>query len=316
MLRRLAQSGRVLARTNGFTAVVRSSKYATAATSFEPISAEDEDESTAVGVNGIKEVILHSFEPQVFDFISKADNKLVQKLNLVPVHYAFKLNSATPQQLRQLTAENLYDTIASLEDPWLKEWKKNGDDVNKWHQSLKTCYGSLENAVYCWNEIKCAGIYPNRELYKTMIDIEARAGHIQGAGHTAGELTWNHRQDKPDDEMHNILLRMGLDLKDWRLANEQMQLMQVMGFKPDPQLVSRVHDLERTWDHAGFANWAFSNGPKPQCMIDVENEVYGRMRAQTCNMPYSPEPLAKRFARLRALGTNWIPEQYLTLPSQ
>eukprot|EP01027_Heterolobosea_sp_BB2_P025305 GEZU01038833.1.p1 GENE.GEZU01038833.1~~GEZU01038833.1.p1 ORF type:complete len:324 (+),score=114.67 GEZU01038833.1:364-1335(+) len=281
------------------------------ATATEPATASATE---AIGINGIKQAILDTFEPFVIEYVSKASSKLVEKLNVVPLHYAFKLNSATPAQLNQLTAENLYNTIARLEDPYIKEWKKNGKDEQKWYASLRSCYGSVETAIYCWNELKQAGIYPNKEFYKLLTDIEARAGHVAGAGYTVGELTWNHKKDKPDDEIHNILLRMGIDLKDWRLANEQMQLMKHMGFKPDPALVAKVDELEKTWDHDGFAKWAFENGPKPQCVIDMENEVYGRLKAQTCAMPYSPEPLAKRFARLRKTG--YIPEHLLTLPDQ
>ena len=54
--------------------------------------------------------------------------------------------------------------------------------------------------------------------------------------------------------------------------------------------------------------------PQIHSLQEVENEVYTRMKVQTCALPFSPEPIAKRFERLRKY--NFIPEQFLVVPEK
>lgn len=313
MLKNLAQSSAVRAMTRRqFSTGV--DKMNPILKSTDPLHLKTKEQPIAYGVNGIKQSLLDTFEPRVFDYFSKADVKMVQKLNVLPQWAAFKLNSATNEQLKKLQAETLWETVATLEDPWIKEWKKNGSDPDLWLASLKTCYGSIETANYCWRMMKVHNVFPMRPHYKVMIDIEARAGHIEGAGTTAGELRWNNNRDKPDDEVYNILLRMGLDLKDWRLANDQYLVMKSLGYKPDPALEARLQELGKVWDMDVFSEYILQGGPKPAFLEEAENEVINRLKVALCGMPFSPEPLEKRFARLRTTG--YYPEELLQLPQR
>lgn len=291
------------------SAVARNSRIAFRNYAAQAAAAPEAAEVEAVGENGIKQSILDCLTPRVKQYVLKGDQKLVERLNATYPYYAFKLNTASEEQLKQMQATNLYETIANCKVPWDKEWESNGSDSAKWLTSLKTCVGSVETAIYCWRAMRIAGVYPGVEHYKAMMDIEAYAGHYDAAGYTLGELSERHQFAKPDAECYSILLRMGLDLKDWRIAYTQIKIMEKERYPVPAELKARFEDLQKVWDHDAYINWAFKDGAKPQFIVESEEEILKRLKASMCFMPYSVESRQQRYDRLKSL--NILPEEVL-----
>lgn len=247
----------------------------------------------------------------VINVIQKSDTKLVDKLNTIPVEYSFKLNSASAEELNALNVDNVYSIIGRLDDPWVKEWSKNGNNPDKWMKSLKQQYGSVDNCLYCFRLMKCYGVYPALEHYKVAIDILARCGHVFGVSELLGELATRHISAKPDAEVYNIVLRMAVEIKDYPRAKYLVKYMRENNFDVNPELIKSAQELQQKWNHDAYVQWALYDGPKPEFVKEMESEIERRLSATMNGKQFSTETLEQKNKRLAPLGI--VPEEYLKL---
>eukprot|EP00761_Pharyngomonas_kirbyi_P011334 gb/GECH01011359.1/.p1 GENE.gb/GECH01011359.1/~~gb/GECH01011359.1/.p1 ORF type:complete len:292 (+),score=56.72 gb/GECH01011359.1/:1-876(+) len=250
----------------------------------------------------------------VLGVIEKSDTKLVDKLNTIPTDYSFKLNSASAEELNALNVDNVYSIIGRLDDPWVKEWSKNGNDPTKWLNSLKQQYGSVDNCLYCFRLMKCFGVYPSLEHYKVAIDILARCAYVYGVSEILGELATRHEHAKPDGEVYGIVLRMAVETKDYPRAKYMVKFMRENNYEIDNEVLEGAKELQKKWDHDAYVQYTLYDAAKPDFVKDMETEIQNRLTATMSSKQYSTETLQQRYERLAPMGI--IPDECLKFLKQ
>jgi len=239
---------------------------------------------------------MDTVDVRVQNIFAKGDKALVEKLNLLSPMHACKFNTATDEELKSLTADNLLNSLAFFQNPFKAAWADNGTDVDKWTESLKACRGSAETTLYCFRTL-CSNVYPVMDHYHVVFDALAEAGLVSAMGDMIGDLWRGHEYCKPDDFAHNAVLRCAINIGDYRLAKAQSQMMRKNGFTVDGGLDAKVNELKGGWDDNASAEFYFNEGPKPAFLVNIEDQLARRMDENTCGSAYSPELSSKRLAR-------------------
>lgn len=218
----------------------------------------------------LDESVRKVLKPEVLKAVeSKTDSLLMKKLNFLGKYLVCRLNIASQLILNSLTQENCFRIIVNeLDDPWEHYWraiKQNGQDADKWLESLKEVQHLPLIADRCWRSMMLSGVYPTTEHYNVYLEALANTNDNFFLHDTLDDLMRRNPYESPNDRTQNIILENYIKHKDAHRTKYQLDYMEANGVSVESSIESRAKELASQFDEEQGAKWAFDKGgEKPQ----------------------------------------------------
>lgn len=221
-------------------------------------------EAAPQGVQLDQNIVKH-LKPEVVSIInSKTDQLLIRKLNFVGPAVAVRLNTANKIVLQSLSQENCLRILTEeLQDPWDHYWlvvRENGNDSEKWLESLKEVKDLPVVAHKCWIQMQRHGVFPKLEHYHTFFHTLALTadGHLLHDQFDALKRR-NIIKNKPTEETYNLVLNLWIKKGLAPFAQMAADLAQFRGFTVRPENATALQELTSQYDEEAALNYFLGN---------------------------------------------------------
>jgi len=153
--------------------------------------------------------------------------------------------------------------------------KKNGSDSQKWLESLKELDRENNPLVLdiCFRRmysVQGGDAHRKTEHVNLIMNAKAREGRLYDIAHHFDYLKRSSLGNKLNEESYNAVAQCVLNLKEYQLADLIYRHYEnsAKKFPISPNILQELKEAAGKMDYAGFAKWAYENGPKPAQAVE------------------------------------------------
>jgi hypothetical protein len=245
--------------------------------------------------------IAKHLKPHVIQAInSKTDQLLIKKLNFVGVSVAVRLNTANKIVLQSLSQENCLRILTEeLQDPWEYYWlvvRENGNDADKWLESLQEVKDLPVVAHRCWIEMQKNGVYPKLQHYHTFFQTLSLTADYHALHQEFDAMKRrNIVKSKATEESYNLVLNLWLNKGLYPMAKLAADLCEFRGFAVSQENAARLEELKSKYDEDAAAEYFYGNIKEEPLGVKYAREAEARLRQNAKDMieSYYQPPMEK-----------------------
>lgn len=244
---------------------------------FRSYASQTNDSST--GLNPELRALL---KPEVLKKVeSKTDTVLFKKLNFLGKNIVIRLNIAPQLFLDNLSSDNVFRLLKQLKDPWTYYWtevKQNGNDSQKWLESLKEVQDMPLVAERCFREMIMSNVYPSVEHFNQLFAINAKCGDAQIMSFNFDDVRRNNLEGSLDAESFNQQGLLWARKGNYYFAEQIIKQMKKKGMAVKPELEQQVAQLSKNNDEQESLEYWTGRTPTKSASLTTQDDLTKQAR--------------------------------------